>query len=118
MRVVGPLCDSIDVYFDMEGESKLAALLAAEPALRQHEALLRRKLVHMPPFRELPRATGPGDTVAILDTGAYQIEMANHYCGRLRPAAIMVREDGSVATIRRRDTLRDLVDPEEGDAAA
>lgn len=114
MRVVGPLCDSIDVYFDMEGESKLAALLAAEPALKQHEALLRRKLVHMPPFRELPQATGPGDTIAILDTGAYQIEMANHYCGRLRPAAVMVREDGSVVTIRRRDTLEDLVAAEAG----
>jgi len=45
MRVVGPLCDSIDVYFDMEGESKLAALLAAEPALAAHEPLLRRRLV-------------------------------------------------------------------------
>ena len=113
MRVVGPLCDSIDVYFDMEGESKLAALLAAEPTLKVHEALLRRKLVHMPPFRELPASTGPGDVVAILDTGAYQIEMANHYCGRLRPAAVMVGEDGSVSTVRRRDTLDDLVGPEE-----
>jgi len=113
MRVVGPLCDSIDVFFDMEGESKLAALLAAEPALAEHADLLRRKLVHMPPFRELPAATGPGDIVAILDTGAYQIEMANHYCGRLRPAAVMVGEDGSVTTIRRRDTLDDLIAAEE-----
>lgn len=113
MRVVGPLCDSIDVYFDMEGESKLAALLAAEPALKAHEALLRSKLVHMPPMRELPAATGPGDVIAILDTGAYQIEMANHYCGRLRPAAVMVGEDGAITTIRRRDTLDDLVGPEE-----
>lgn len=113
MRVVGPLCDSIDVYFDMEGESKLAGLLAAEPALKAHEALLRDRLVHTPPKRELPAATGPGDVIAILDTGAYQIEMANHYCGRLRPAAVMVGEDGAVSTIRRRDTLEDLVAPEE-----
>ena len=87
-RVVGPLCDSIDVFFDMEGEPG-RPLLAAEPALAVHADLLRRKLVHMPPYRELQASTQPGDVIALLDVGAYQVEMANHYCGRLRPAAVM-----------------------------
>ena len=112
-RVVGPLCDSIDVYFDMEGEAKVQALLGAEPQWAGHRELLESKLVHMPGHRELPAQTGPGDLVAILDTGAYQVEMANHYCGRPRPGAVMVRGDGSVRTIRRAETAADLWRGEE-----
>jgi diaminopimelate decarboxylase len=111
-RVVGPLCDSIDVYFDAEGESKLATLLEAEPALKHHERLLRNTIVRTPPYRELPASTAPGDLVAILDTGAYQLEMASHYCGRMIPAAVMINDGGEVQCIRRRDTLEDLLDKE------
>jgi diaminopimelate decarboxylase len=111
-RVVGPLCDSIDVYFDTEGEAKVSALLRAEPRLAAHEALLRKTLVRTPSHRELQASTGPGDIIAILDTGAYQLELASHYCGRLRPAAVLVREDGTVKTIRARDTLDDLMQHE------
>jgi D-ornithine/D-lysine decarboxylase len=68
----------------------------------------------MPGYRELPAQTGPGDLIAILDTGAYQLEMANHYCGRPRPGAVMVRADGSIATIRRAETPADLWRGEEG----
>ncbi|MBT7646313.1 MAG: hypothetical protein HN768_04580, partial [Rhodospirillaceae bacterium] len=75
LRVVGPLCDSIDVYYDTEGESKLESLLKAEPALQQHHDLLRNPLVRTPPMRELQASTVPGDIIAILDTGAYQIEL-------------------------------------------
>ena len=63
-------------------------------------------------MRELQASTVPGDVIAILDTGAYQIELASHYCGRLRPGAMMVRDDGSIRTIRARDTLDDLVQHE------
>ena len=112
LRVVGPLCDSIDVYYDTEGESKLESLLKAEPSLQQHHDLLRNTLVRTPPMRELQASTVPGDVIAILDTGAYQIELASHYCGRLRPGAVMVRDDGSIRTIRARDTLDDLVQHE------
>jgi len=113
-RVVGPLCDSIDVYFDMEGEAKLQALLGAAPEFAARHELLEQKLIHMPGYRELPAKTGPGDLIAILDTGAYQMEMANHYCGRPRPGAVMVRGDGTVATIRRAETPADLWRGEEG----
>jgi diaminopimelate decarboxylase len=111
-RVVGPLCDSIDVYYDTEGEAKLSTLLQAEPALAEHEALLRKTLVRTPSHRELQASTGPGDIIAILDTGAYQLELASHYCGRLRPAAVLIGEDGTVKTIRKRDTVADLTQHE------
>ncbi len=111
-RVVGPLCDSINVYFDMEGESKLAALIEAEPTLTAHEALLRENLVRVPPYRELPASTGPGDIIAILDTGAYQFELTNHYCGRPRPGAVMIGEDGKARIIFRRETFDDLATAE------
>ena len=115
-RVAGPLCDSLDVYYDTEGEARLAVLLADEPALAAHADLLRRRLVKVPPMRELQAGSAPGDVIAVLDTGAYQLEMANHYCGRLRPAAVMVAGDGEVRVIRRRDTLEDLVAAERPDA--
>lgn len=113
-RVVGPLCDSIDVYFDMEGEAKVQELVDAKPDWAGDRALLEDKLVHMPGYRELPAATTSGDLVAILDTGAYQLELTNHYCGRPRPGAVMVGEDGSVKTIRRAETPADLWRGEEG----
>jgi len=116
-RVVGPLCDSIDVYFDMEGEAKLQALLEAEPALATHRDLLAKQLVKAPGFLELPAATGAGDLIGILDTGSYQIEMTNHYCGRARPAVLMVRESGEIDVIRRADRVEDLWAQEENPAA-
>ncbi len=116
-RVVGPLCDSIDVYFDMEGEAKLQALLDTEPALAAFRDLLANQLVKGPGFLELPAATGAGDLIAILDTGSYQIETTTHYCGRARPAVLMVRESGEIDVIRRADRVEDLWSQEENPAA-
>jgi diaminopimelate decarboxylase len=107
-RVVGPLCDSTDVYFDLEGEAKLQSLLAAEPALAAHRDLLANRLVTVPGFLELPAATGPGDLIGMLDTGAYQAELNNHYCGRARPAVMMVRKTGEIDLIRRAERTEDL----------
>ena len=115
-RVVGPLCDSIDVYFDMEGEAKLQGLLDTEPALDAHRDLLANRLIKLPGFRELPATTGPGDLIGILDTGSYQIEMTSHYCGRARPAIVMVRESGDLDVIRRADQVDDLWAQEESPA--
>ena len=50
-----------------------------------------------------------GDLVIVHDAGAYCYSMASNYNNRLRPAEILIREDGSVRLIRRRDTLEDLV---------
>jgi diaminopimelate decarboxylase len=116
-RVVGPLCDSIDVYFDMEGEAKLQSLLDAEPALAAHRDLLANRLVKIPGFYELPETTGPGDLIGILDTGAYQVESNSHYCGRARPAVMMVRKSGKLEVIRRADRAEDLWALEENPAA-
>ena len=51
----------------------------------------------------------PGDTLGILDGGAYGHAMSSNYNQRMRPAEVLVQEDGSVRLIRRRDTLEDLL---------
>jgi len=84
-KVAGPLCDSGDVYFDIEREGRL------------------------PDYRSLPAAVQPGEVLALLNSGAYSLAQMFHYNGRPLPAAVMVREDGKVDLIRRRDTYEDLV---------
>jgi len=56
--------------------------------------------------RELP-AVEKGDTLAILDAGAYGFSMASKYNARPRPAEVLVREN-SVEVIRERETWDDL----------
>jgi D-ornithine/D-lysine decarboxylase len=84
-KVAGPLCDSGDVYFDIEREGRL------------------------PDYRRLPAEVQPGETLALLNSGAYSLAQMFHYNGRPLPAAVMVREAGKVDLIRRRDTYDDLV---------
>ncbi len=50
-----------------------------------------------------------GDVVAVHDAGAYGFVMASNYNNRLRPAEVLIQEDGTVRLIRRRDTFEDLV---------
>lgn len=50
-----------------------------------------------------------GDLLAVLDTGAYGIAMASHYNSHPLAAEVWVTEDGTVETIRRRETFDDLV---------
>lgn len=50
-----------------------------------------------------------GDTLCILDTGAYGFTMASNYNNRLRPAEILIREDGQVVLTREREQLEDLM---------
>ncbi len=53
-----------------------------------------------------------GDLVAVLDTGAYGMSLASNYNSRPRPAEILV--DGRRARlIRRRESLEDLLRPEQ-----
>jgi diaminopimelate decarboxylase len=50
-----------------------------------------------------------GDLLAILDAGAYGMAMSSHYNSHPRAAEVWITEDGSVETIRRRETARDLM---------
>lgn len=49
-----------------------------------------------------------GDTLCILDAGAYGHVMSSNYNSRLRPAEVLIRESGEVVLIRERDTLEDI----------
>jgi diaminopimelate decarboxylase len=84
-KVAGPLCDSGDVYFDIERHGRL------------------------PDYRLLPPDAQPGEVLALLNSGAYSLAQMFPYNGRPLPAAVMVREDGKAEVIRRRDTYDDLL---------
>jgi len=88
-KVAGPLCDSGDVYFDIERGTRL------------------------PNYRLLPKDTRVGDLLALLNTGAYALDQASQYNGRPIPAAVMVKESGDVKVIRRRQTYEDLYSADE-----
>jgi diaminopimelate decarboxylase len=84
-KVAGPLCDSGDVYFDIEREGRL------------------------PDYRKLPEDVGPGEVLALLNCGAYSLAQMFHYNGRPLPAAVLIRSDGKANLIRRRDSYEDLI---------
>jgi diaminopimelate decarboxylase len=83
-KVAGPLCDSGDVYFDIEKGTRL------------------------PNYRLLPERTEVGDMLALLNTGAYALDQASQYNGRPIPAAVMVKESGEVQIVRRAQSYEDL----------
>ncbi|MCL1987376.1 MAG: diaminopimelate decarboxylase [Firmicutes bacterium] len=58
--------------------------------------------------RNLP-IINEGDVLGVLDVGAYGFSMSSQYNQRLRPAEILIKEDGSVVLIRRRDSYKDLL---------
>lgn len=84
-KVAGPLCDSGDVYFDIEREGRL------------------------PDYRKLPVNVQPDEVLALLNCGAYSLAQMFHYNGRPLPAAVLVREAQKVDLIRRRDSYDDLI---------
>jgi diaminopimelate decarboxylase len=53
----------------------------------------------------------PGDLVALLDAGAYGMSLSSNYNSRPRPAEVLV-EGTKVTLARRRETMRDLLAPE------
>jgi diaminopimelate decarboxylase len=83
-KVAGPLCDSGDVYFDIEREGRL------------------------PDYRKLPDDVGPGEVLALLNCGAYSLAQMFHYNGRPLPAAVLIK-GGKAELIRKRDTYDDLI---------
>ena len=58
--------------------------------------------------RPLPRIL-TGDLLGVLDAGAYGYVMASTYNQRLRPAEVLIDEDGNHRCIRRRETMDDLL---------
>lgn len=84
-KVAGPLCDSGDVYFDIEREGRL------------------------PDYRKLPDDVAPGEVLALLNCGAYSLAQMFHYNGRPLPAAVLIRQNGNAELIRRRDNYEDLI---------
>jgi diaminopimelate decarboxylase len=58
--------------------------------------------------RKLPEII-ENDILGVLDAGAYGYSMSSTYNSRLRPAEVLIQEDGNPRLIRRRDTLDDLV---------
>jgi diaminopimelate decarboxylase len=83
-KLAGPLCDGGDVYFDIEGESRL------------------------PDYRLLPENVEPNEVLALLNCGAYSIAQMFQYNGRELPAIVLVKKDGEVELIRKRDVYEDL----------
>jgi len=61
--------------------------------------------------RELPEVK-EGDLVAILDAGAYGMSLSSNYNSRPRPAEVLV-EGKRAWLIRRRETIRDLIQAEK-----
>ncbi|WP_394840494.1 diaminopimelate decarboxylase [Pendulispora rubella] len=93
-RVGGPLCDTGDSQHDETGRGRL------------------------PNVRWLPKNTGIGDCLVVVGTGAYCIEQQSNYNGRPRAAAVMVRTNGVVEWIARRETYEDLVARDFGSGVA
>ena len=108
-RLVGPLCDNGDSFYDVDGEALMRRLMSESPALAAHEDTLRAHLVRLPSYRELPAATGPGDLIAFLDSGAYSQEQIYAMNGRGRPKVMLIEEDGTPRIIRRADSFEDML---------
>jgi diaminopimelate decarboxylase len=57
----------------------------------------------------LPADTGPGDILQVLCTGAYNASMASNYNRYPRPAMALIRENGSVDLIQRRENWDEML---------
>jgi len=84
-KIAGPLCDGGDVYFDIEGRDRL------------------------PEYRLLPENIQPNEVLALLNCGAYSIAQMFPYNGRQLPAVVLIKADGTVELVRKRDEYEDLL---------
>jgi diaminopimelate decarboxylase len=62
--------------------------------------------------RPLPQVR-PGDVLAFLNAGAYGYTMSSNYNARSRPAEVLI-DQGEARLVRRRETLDDLLQTQEG----
>jgi diaminopimelate decarboxylase len=44
-----------------------------------------------------------------MDAGAYGYALSSNYNNRLRPAEVLIKKDGQVVQIRKRDSFEDLI---------
>ena len=84
-KLAGPLCDGGDVYFDIEGENRL------------------------PDYRLLPENIRLNEVLAFLNCGAYSVAQMSQYNGRFLPAIVLIRENGEIELVRKRDDFEDLI---------
>jgi diaminopimelate decarboxylase len=108
-RLVGPLCDNGDAFFDVDGEQTVERLVKALPELARRRDVLESLLIRLPRTRHLAGSTLPGDLVAFLDVGAYTLDQFTPNNGRLRPEVGLIAPDGTYEILRRRDTQTDLL---------
>lgn len=108
-RLVGPLCDNGDAFFDVDGEQTVERLIKAAPAFAERRELLESMLIRLPRMRLLADSTAPGDLVAFLDVGAYTLDQFTPNNGRLRPEVGMIGLGGAYELLRRRDSETDLL---------
>jgi diaminopimelate decarboxylase len=85
-----------------DGQAKSAVVDVVGPVCESGDFFARDR--EMPEVKE-------GDLVAILDTGAYGMSLSSNYNSRTRPAEVLV-EGKHARLIRRRETIRDLMEPE------
>jgi diaminopimelate decarboxylase len=86
-KLAGPLCDGGDVYFDIES----------------------KRGGRLPEYRLLPENIQPNEILALLNCGAYSIAQMFQYNGRFLPAVVLIRDNGKVELIRKRDGFADLI---------
>lgn len=55
------------------------------------------------------RKVSEGDIVAVGNAGAYGFSMSSNYNCRLKPAEVLIDKDGNDRSIRRRDTIENLI---------
>ena len=84
-KLAGPLCDGGDVYFDIDGLNRL------------------------PDYRLLPENIEPNEVLALLNCGAYSIAQMSQYNGRQLPAIVLIKDNGEIELIRKRDSYEDLL---------
>jgi len=88
-RVAGPLCDNKDVFHDQHGEDE------GNPTLPEH--------------RMLPKGLHPGDYLALLDVGAYNMDIQNSFNERLMAGGVLIGRYGRPTVMRRRQKYENLL---------
>jgi diaminopimelate decarboxylase len=97
-----------DIHYDVLPASKMNERRIHDLSIAGNTCdcwdIIARK-VHMPKLR-------PGDLVAVMDTGAYAQVLANNFNTIKRASIVMVRPDGTLKQIRRRDRYSEMFAPE------